>query len=106
MIPYSGNGILDTHNGWKDFEDAFKRSFKTSENKENTDTEEKKLPKHFTEDSLPLAMGAMLSDSQIGSMREGKKTLVKGLKGKKGSYDACITFIPKMGRRLKAHSIR
>lgn len=29
----------------------------------------------------------MLSDCQIRSMLEGKRTLVKGLKGKKGSYD-------------------
>ena len=36
------------------------------------------------------AMGAVLSDSQIRSMLEGKKTLVKGLKGKKGSYDAYL----------------
>lgn len=39
------------------------------------------------------AMGAALSDSQIRSMLEGKRTLVKGLKGKKGSYDAYL--IPK-----------
>ena len=32
----------------------------------------------------------MLSDSQIRSMLEGKKTLVKGLKGEKGSYDAYL----------------
>ena len=36
------------------------------------------------------AMGAVLSDSQIKSMLEGKKTLVKGLKGKKGTYDAYL----------------
>lgn len=36
------------------------------------------------------AMGAVLSDSQVKSMLEGKKTLVKGLKGKKGSYDAYL----------------
>lgn len=36
------------------------------------------------------AMGAVLSDSQIKSMLEGKKTLVKGLKGKKGDYDAYL----------------
>lgn len=36
------------------------------------------------------AMGTTLSDSQIKSMLEGKKTLVKGLKGKKGSYDAYL----------------
>ena len=76
---FHASGKSVTHNGWKDFEDAFKRSFKTSEDKENTDTEEKKLPelsegqtfdgvqtkisehyttppKHFTEDSLLSAM--------------------------------------------------
>ncbi len=70
----SGKSVLK--NGWKDFEDAFKRSFKTTEEKEQ---EEKKLPelsegqtfdgvqtkisehytnppKHFTEDSLLSAM--------------------------------------------------
>ena len=36
------------------------------------------------------AMGAMLSDAQIKSLLEGKKTLVRGLKGKKGSYDAYL----------------
>lgn len=36
------------------------------------------------------AMGAVLSDSQIKSMLEGKRTLVKGLKGKKGTYDAYL----------------
>ena len=35
-------------------------------------------------------MGAALTDSQVKSMLEGKKTLVKGLKGKKGSYDAYL----------------
>ena len=70
----SGKSVLK--NGWKDFEDAFKRSFKTMEDK---DKEDKKLPelskgqtfdggqtkisehyttppKHFTEDSLLSAM--------------------------------------------------
>lgn len=36
------------------------------------------------------AMGTVLSDSQIKSLLEGKKTLVKGLKGKKGGYDAYL----------------
>ena len=67
-----------THNGWKSFEDAFKRSFKISGNQEE-EKEEKKLPelsegqafdgvqtkisehftsppKHFTEDLLLSAM--------------------------------------------------
>ena len=70
----SGKSVLK--NGWKDFKDAFKRSFKTTEDKEQ---EDKKLPelsegqtfdgvqtkisehyttpsKHFTEDSLLSAM--------------------------------------------------
>ncbi len=38
------------------------------------------------------AMGAVLSDSQIKSMLEGKRTLVKGLKSKTGKpYDAYLT---------------
>ena len=36
------------------------------------------------------AMGTVLSDTQIKSMLEGKKTFVKGLKGKKGTYDAYL----------------
>ncbi len=36
------------------------------------------------------AMGAALSDSQVKSLLDGKKTLVKGLNGKKGSYDAYL----------------
>ncbi len=40
--------------------------------------------------NVSRAMGAALTDSQIKSMLEGKKTLVKGLKGKKGSYDAYL----------------
>lgn len=40
--------------------------------------------------NVSRAMGTMLTDSQIKSMLEGKKTLVKGLKGKKGSYDAYL----------------
>lgn len=40
--------------------------------------------------NVSRAMGAMLSDSQIKSMLAGKRTLVKGLKGKKGSYDAYL----------------
>ena len=70
----SGKSVLK--NGWKDFEDVFKRSFRTTEDK---DQEDKKLPelskgqtvdgvqtkisehyttppKHFTEDSLLSAM--------------------------------------------------
>lgn len=35
-------------------------------------------------------MGVVLTDSQVKSMLEGKKTLVKGLKGKKGNYDAYL----------------
>ncbi|MCD7725867.1 MAG: DNA topoisomerase [Clostridiales bacterium] len=36
------------------------------------------------------AMGAVLTDAQAKSMLEGKKTFVKGLKGKKGAYDAYL----------------
>lgn len=36
------------------------------------------------------ALGTVLSDTQIKSMLEGKKTFVKGLKGKKGTYDAYL----------------
>ena len=39
---------------------------------------------------MSRAMGAVLTDSQVKSLLEGKKTLVKGLKGKKGSYDAYL----------------
>ena len=35
-------------------------------------------------------MGVVLSDSQIKSMLERKKTLVKGINGKKGNYDAYL----------------
>ena len=37
-------------------------------------------------------MGTVLSYTQIKSMLEGEEPFVKGLKGKKGIYDAC--FIP------------
>ena len=40
--------------------------------------------------NVSRAMGTVLTDSQIKSLLEGKKTLVKGLKGKKGSYDAYL----------------
>ena len=93
---FHASGKSVTHNGWKDFEDAFKRSFKTSEDKENTDTEEKKLPeltegqtfdgvqtkisehyttppKHFTEDSLLSAM------ERAGSEDMGDDVERKGL---------------------------
>lgn len=70
----SGKSVLK--NGWKDFEDAFKRSFKTMEDKEQEDKKLPELsegqtfdgvqtkisehyttpPKHFTEDSLLSAM--------------------------------------------------
>ena len=40
--------------------------------------------------NVSRAMGAALTDSQIKSMLAGKKILVKGLKGKKGSYDAYL----------------
>lgn len=70
----SGKSVLK--NGWKDFEDAFKRSFKTTEEKEQEDKKLPELskgqtfdgvqtkisehyttpPKHYTEDSLLSAM--------------------------------------------------
>lgn len=70
----SGKSVLK--NGWKDFEDAFKRSFKATEEKEQEDKKLPELsegqtfdgvqtkisehyttpPKHFTEDSLLSAM--------------------------------------------------
>ena len=70
----SGKSVLK--NGWKDFEDAVKRSFKTTEDKEQEDKKLPELskgqtfdgvqtkisehyttpPKHFTEDSLLSAM--------------------------------------------------
>lgn len=40
--------------------------------------------------NVARAMGAELSDSQVKSLLDGKKTLVKGLNGKKGSYDAYL----------------
>lgn len=40
---------------------------------------------------LQKAMGKTLTDHQIKSLLQGKKTLVKGLTGKKGSYDAYLT---------------
>lgn len=36
------------------------------------------------------ALGVTLSDIQVKSLLQGKKILVKGLKGKKGSYDAYL----------------
>jgi DNA topoisomerase-3 len=40
--------------------------------------------------NVSKAMGTTLTDSQIKTMLSGKKTLVKGLKGKKGSFDAYL----------------
>ena len=87
----SGKSVV--RNGWKDFEDAFKRSYKTVDNKES---EEKKLselsegqvfegvdtkvsehttqpPKHFPEDSLLSAM------ERAGSEDMGDDVERKGL---------------------------
>ena len=87
----SGKSVLK--NGWKDFEEAFKKSFKTTEEKES---DEKKLPelsegmtfdgvqtkvsehftsppKHFTEDSLLSAM------ERAGSEDMGDDVERKGL---------------------------
>ncbi len=77
IFTVSGKSVM--HNGWKDFEDAFKCSFKTSEDADKNAAEEKKLPelsegmsfdgvqtkvsehftqppKHYTEDLLLAAM--------------------------------------------------
>jgi DNA topoisomerase-3 len=40
--------------------------------------------------NVSKAMGTTLTDSQIKTMLSGKKTLVKGLKGKKGNFDAYL----------------
>ena len=40
--------------------------------------------------NVSRALGVPLSDTQIKSLLEGKKTLVKGLKGKKGGFDAYL----------------
>lgn len=40
--------------------------------------------------NVSRALGVLLSDTQIKSLLAGKKTLVKGLKGKKGNYDAYL----------------
>ena len=54
------------------------------------------------------ALGVTLSDSQVKSLLGGKKILVKGLKGKKGSYDAYLMpesieefFYTKDGKEIK-----
>ena len=87
----SGKSVLK--NGWKDFEDAFKRSFKTTEEKEQEDKKLPELsegqtfdgvqskisehyttpPKHFTEDSLLSAM------ERAGSEDMGDDVERKGL---------------------------
>ena len=87
----SGKSVLE--NGWKDFEDAFKRSFKTTEEKEQEDKKLPELsegqtfdgvqtkisehytnpPKHFTEDSLLSAM------ERAGSEDMGDDVERKGL---------------------------
>ena len=87
----SGKSVLK--NGWKDFEDTFKRSFKTMEDKEQEDKKLPELskgqtfngvqtkisehyttpPKHFTEDSLLSAM------ERAGSEDMGDDVERKGL---------------------------
>lgn len=54
------------------------------------------------------ALGVTLSDTQVKSLLQGKKILVKGLKGKKGSYDAYLIpesiekfFYTKDGKEIK-----
>lgn len=58
------------------------------------------------------ALGVTLSDSQVKSLLGGKKILVKGLKGKKGSYDAYLIpdnieefFTRKTARKSRDSSI-
>lgn len=95
---FSTSGKSVIKNGWKDFEEAFKKSFKTMEKEENalSEQEEKKLPelsegmtfdgvqtkvsehftsppKHFTEDSLLSAM------ERAGSEDMGDDVERKGL---------------------------
>ena len=95
---FATSGKLVLRNGWKDFEEAFKKSFKTTEKEENalSEQEEKKLPelsegmtfdgvqtkvsehftsppKHFTEDSLLSAM------ERAGSEDMGDDVERKGL---------------------------
>lgn len=41
--------------------------------------------------NVSRVMGVLLFDSQVKSLLDGKKILVKGLEGKKGSYDAYLT---------------
>lgn len=87
----SGKSVLK--NGWKDFEDTFKRSFKTMEDKEQEDKKLPELskgqtfngvqtkisehyttpPRHFTEDSLLSAM------ERAGSEDMGDDVERKGL---------------------------
>ncbi len=87
----SGKSVLK--NGWKDFEEAFKHSFKTTEDKEQEDKKLPELsegqtfegvqtkisehyttpPKHFTEDSLLSAM------ERAGSEDMGDDVERKGL---------------------------
>ena len=94
---FAVSGKSVTHNGWKSFEDAFKRSFKISGNQEE-EKEEKKLPelsegqafdgvqtkvsehftsppKHFTEDLLLSAMErAGVEDIGADAERKGLGT--------------------------------
>ena len=43
-ITFKVSGKEVVRNGWKDFEDAFKRSYRTTEEKDTADENEKKLP--------------------------------------------------------------
>lgn len=90
---FAASGKTVLKNGWKDFEDAFKRSFKTTEDKEQEDKKLPELsegqtfdgvqtkisehytnpPKHFTEDSLLSAM------ERAGSEDMGDDVERKGL---------------------------
>ena len=53
-ITFKVSGKEVVRNGWKDFEDAFKRSYKTTEEKDAADEKEKKLPELSEEMNIPV----------------------------------------------------
>ena len=53
-ITFKVSGKEVVRNGWKDFEDAFKRSYKTTEEKDAADENEKKLPELFEGMNIPV----------------------------------------------------
>ena len=52
------------------------------------------------------ALGTVLSDTQIKSMLEGKKTFVKVMMPTLSRKESRIITIPKMAGKSKVHSIR